>query len=580
MIATVLVLASWLTLAVIVVGSGLLSARLVGASNSTRIWFSTGIWWGLGLLTTATLVLSLLLPLRSAATAGILIGFAAVVSVPGWWLAISQYRQQKSRLHPSGWALLLIVAVSAAIVYLAFKTTGPASNYDTGLYHYGMIRYAGDYGTVPGLANLFLPFGYANAQFPLAAVLTNGPWGIEGWRLLNGLVFVLVAWELILRLSTRKWTWGTYIVVIGVGAISLPLVGMADSLVTSPTSDTSVLLLTIVSAAYFCDLLENRNHLAPRVSVVIVTTALAVAQRPTMLVFAAGMALATIAMLATRKQFRYLSIQFWTMSGFWLGTLGAIQVVRDYLLSGWLIYPLSLFHWNVAWLARDPVNLRDATLAAARNPLDPDGYQVAHSWNWLVPWLQRLPSQWESWFLLVGLAIAALSLLSAHLHGRGLLSVPLLAVALFPSLIAIIAWFVASPPSFRFAWGPIFLVPIIIISWSWLNLPRRTHMQALTMVAVSLALLGVTTYSMLFRNQLAERNTTSFVTIGPLSIGYSIAPLPDVPTAQRTMESGLVVQEPVVGDQCWSNYPLCTIFMGDKIGLLGQEIAEGFVTLP
>jgi len=580
MIGTVLVLASWLTLATIVVGSGLLSARVVGAASSLRIWLSTSIWWGLGLLTLITLGLSLLLPLRSAATAGILVGFAAVLSAPGWWLAISQFRRRKSRLRPSGWALLLIVAVSAAIVYLAFKATGPATNYDTGLYHYGMIRYAGDYGTVPGLANLFLPFGYANAQFPLAAVLTNGPWGIEGWRLLNGLVFVLVAVELFLRVSARRLSWGTYVLVIGVGAVSLPVIGMADSLVTSPTSDTSVLLLAIVSAAYFCDLLEKRGHLAPRLSVVIVTTALAVALRPTMLIFAAGMALAIIVVLATRHQFGHLNIRFWTMSGLWLGALGTIQIVRDYVLSGWLIYPLSIFGWDVPWLARDPVNLREATLAAARNPLDPDGYQVAHSWNWLVPWLQRLPSQWETWFLLVAFVISALSFVWTQLHGRNLLSIRLLAVALFPSLAAIIAWFVASPPSFRFAWGPIFLVPIIVIAWSWLNLPRRTHMQAFTMVAVSLALLGVTTYSMLFRNQLAERNTTSFVTIGPLSIGYSIAPLPNVPTAERTMELGLVVQEPIVGDQCWSNYPLCTIFMGDKIGLLGEDIAEGFVTLP
>lgn len=580
MVGVVLVLTTWLILAAIVVGSGLLTAHFVGASSSMGTWFSTAIWWGLGLLTLATVALSLLLPLRSAAAAGLLIGSAAALSLPGWWLAKTQIRRKKPRLRLSGWPLLLTVSVTAAIVYLAFKATGPATNYDTGLYHYGLIRYTGDYGTVPGLANLFLPFGYANAQFPLAAVLTNGPWGIEGWRLLNGLIFVLVALELILRIRGRRWTWGTFVLVIGVGAVSLPLVGMADSLVTSPTSDTSVLLLVLVSAAYFCDLLEKRSQLSSRLSVVIVTTGLAVALRPTMLVFAAGVALAITIVLATRRQFGELDWRFWSMSGLWLGALGAVQITRDYFLSGWFIYPLSLFHWNVPWLARDPVNLREATLAAARNPLDPDGYQVAHSWNWLIPWIQRLPNQWETWFLAVAFVISALSLIGAQLQGRKLLSLRLLTLAVFPSIAAIIAWFVASPPSFRFAWGPIFLVPIIVIAWSWLNIPHRVRMQGFTVATVSVALLSVTAYSMLFRNQLDERNATGVVTLGSLNIGYSIAALPDVETVERTMESGLVVREPLVGDQCWSNYPLCTIFMGEKIGLLGHDIGDGFVTLP
>lgn len=580
MISTALVLATWLILTAIIAGSGLLSARFVGDSPPARLWFGAALWWGLGLLTTAILALSLLLPLRSPTATGLLIGFAMLLSMPGWWLAFRFVKGSGAHFPFPRSSAVVAAMLVLAIGYLAFKVAGPATNYDTGLYHYGMIRYAGDYGTVPGLANLFLPFGYANAQFPLAAVLTNGPWGVEGWRLFNGLIFVLVCTELMLRVETRRWTWGTFVLMIGIGAVSLPIIGMADSLVTSPTSDTSVLLLTLVASVYFCDLLQGRDYLGTRLSVVIVTTALTVALRPTMLVFAAGMAAAIAAVLTKRGHFAELGPRFWAISGLWLGALGALQVARDYVLSGWLIYPLSVFGWNVPWLARDPVNLRDATLAAARNPLDPDGYQVAHSWNWMVPWIQRLPTQWETWLLLVALVVSATSLLWTRKHGRGRLSLRLLAVALLPAGVAIVAWFAASPPSFRFAWGPLFLVPITIIAWSWLNLPKLPRIQGLTILAVSLAILSVTAYSALFRNQLSERTSAGFVTLGSWSIGYPIAPLPDVEVADRTMEGGLVVQEPVVGDQCWSNYPLCTIFMGEKIGLLGEDIRDGFVTLP
>ena len=60
------------------------------------------------------------------------------------------------------------MALAAAVVYLAVAALGPVTNYDSGLYHLGAIRYAADFATIPGLANLYFPFGYGNAEFPLA----------------------------------------------------------------------------------------------------------------------------------------------------------------------------------------------------------------------------------------------------------------------------------------------------------------------------------------------------------------------------------------------------------------------------
>jgi len=160
------------------------------------------------------------------------------------------------------------------------------------------------------------------------------------------------------------------------------------------------------------------------------------------------------------------------------------------------------------------------------------------------------------------------------------LSLRMLTGAVVPSLVAIVAWFLVSPPSFRFAWGPIFLLPTIIIAWSWMSLPRRTSSQTFAVLTVSSVIVSVTAFSVLFRSQIEARTDSGVLALGFVEIEYPVAPLPDVPTAPRTMESGLVIQEPISGDQCWANYPLCTIYMGDKIGLLGRDIADGFVTLP
>jgi hypothetical protein len=102
--------------------------------------------------------------------------------------------------------------------------------------------------------------------------------------------------------------------------------------------------------------------------------------------------------------------------------------------------------------------------------------------------------------------------------------------------------------------------------------------QGVTVALVSFAILAVTLFSALFRNQVAEKIAIGSWTLGSLNLNYSYAPLPDVATTQRTMASGLVVQEPIIGDQCWSNYPLCTYSMGDDIAFLDNSIENGFIT--
>lgn len=301
---TLLVLGTWVILVGILMGAGLIPAIASAPHADANTHLRASLWWGLGVATLLVLVVGLFVPLGSA-SAGLLIGGPLLVLSGAGVIRLARRRPLRLALkRPRGSASLVLVSLVAMVVYLAYKTLGPATNYDTGLYHWGLIRYLSDFGNVPGLANLFLPFGYANAQFPLAAALTSGPWQAEGWRLLNGLLVVLVSVDLALRIVGRRWTWGTFTLLVGITGASLPLVAMADSIVTSPTSDTSVLLLTLVSTVYLADVLDryskasrvsqslvNQERLALNLGVVLVTTGLAIAMRPTMLAYALGVAL-------------------------------------------------------------------------------------------------------------------------------------------------------------------------------------------------------------------------------------------------------------------------------------------------
>lgn len=589
---TLLVLGTWVVTGALVTGTGLVPALTSAPRAGTVAQLRASLWWGLGVATLIVLVVGLFVPLGSA-EAGLLIGgLLLVLSGAGVLLLVRRRPLRLTLRRPRGSVWIVLVSLVLMVAYLAYKTLGPATNYDTGLYHWGLIRYLSDYGNVPGLANLFLPFGYANAQFPLAASLTSSPWQADGWRLLNGLLVVLIAVELAWRLVERRWTWGTFTLLVGIAGISLPLVAMADSLITSPTADTSVLVLTLVSTVYLADALDrssavsqvSHERLALNLGVVVIATGLTVSMRPTMLAYGFGIAVVVGAVMlgrpSQRRPLRGAPALALALPPLWLLGLGAVQVYRDYLLSGWLLYPLSVFSWDVAWLGRDPTALREATLAAARDPSSSDSYATAHSWDWIGAWFSRLPAQWEPWFLLSAVMVLVLVVLWARQVGRFPARPLALALALLPGGLAVVAWFIASPPSFRFIWGPLFSLFFVIIGAAITAIQRSGRSVTVVLVGVAVVVLAVTSFSAIFRNLGSEYTGEATWFLGPMQVTYPLAPVDPVPTRTITMVTGLVIQEPVSGDQCWASYPLCTFSMGDRIGLLGDTIADGFVTAP
>ena len=593
LVGTLLVLSTWLLLGALIVSTGLAASLVIAPRTGVVSLLRSGLWWGLAIATLLVLLVGLFAPLGSVAAGLAIVGALLILAVLGVALLIRRRPTKVFVQRPGGAVWLVLVSLALMTSYLAYKTLGPATNYDTGLYHWGFIQYFSDFGNVPGLVNLFLPFGYANAQFPLAAALTSGPWQFEGWRLLNGLVVTFVVLELFWRLLERRWTWGTFTLLVGIAGVALPLVAMADSLVASPTSDTSVLLLTLVLTVYLVDAIDSRSlrsqqgpeRFVLNLGVVAVVTGLTVAMRPTMLAYGAGVALVVAVVLWRRRMTfgvagRTTVLVGVSLPGLWLLAVGGLQVYRDYLLSGWLLYPLSIFSWDVPWLGRDPVNLRDATLAAARDPYAADGYQVAHSWEWLGAWIARLPTQWEPWFLLASVIVLVTAGLWARHVDRFQSPPRALLLSLVPGTLATVVWFVASPPSFRFIWGPLFSMFFVVIGAAVLAVYRTGRSVTVVVAGAAIVVLAVTSFSVLFRNLNSEYTGEAQWSLGPLNVTYDLAPVPEAPTRPITMVTGLVIQEPEYGDQCWASYPLCTFSMGDRIGLMGDTISDGFFTAP
>lgn len=575
---------TWAFVVVLVSAYGRLSALTVGRSATPDTAWRAGLWWGLAWLTVVVVAVNLVVPLGSGSAAVTVIGLGAVLALAS--VAVRRMAWPRWR-RPSGWTAAFIGSVALAVAYLAVKALGPVTNYDSGLYHLGAVKYAHEFATIPGLATLYFPFGYANAQFPLAALLGNGPWDGVGYRLLNGAIVVLALVELGSRLLNRRWSWGTLTLLFGMSAVLVPLVAMADGIVTSPTSDTSVMILTVVSSSYLADALSRRHGFALNAGVAVVLASLTVALRPTMGVFAV-VTLLVVGVVAWRRRPGSPAAArgprvAWVLPALVVAVLALVTILRDRVLSGWLLYPLSAVSFDVPWRADDATGWRDATLAAARDPLSPDGYVTAHSWGWIGPWIDRLPTQWETWFVAVGLLTTIGAVIWAHRLSGFPRRWQMLLLLMLPSAAAVMAWFVLSPPSFRFIWGPLFSLLLLPLGGAVHALVRvgrgstnRPRARDLALMACTASVLLVTLFSVIARHQVETIDEEREWVLGPVSLTYAVTPIPLPDVVPVEMSTGLVLTTPVDGEQCWDNYPLCSFSMGNDIGLLGPSIQDGF----
>lgn len=601
-----LVLVTWVLALLVIIAIGapwaMLSqslSRCGSLSRHRRSWLRPSLWWGLAASIAAVQAVGLVLPLRSAAAGVVILVLAAgsgVVALvirartrvvrgagPGTAEPGTAQPRTAERHRPSGAERLstavMLGAAALTVLVFAAAALGPVTNYDSGLYHLGAIAYAGDYATIPGLANLYFPLGYSTSTFPMAAVLGNGPWNGQGFRLLNGFIIVLALADLALRLrrrSLRAVSPGALVLLVGLAVALLPLLWMPDYWVTSPTSDTGVLILTVVCTAALTDAVMRTRAWRSSALTCVVVAALVVTMRPLMSFFAAGVVAVVVVLAIRRRPLR------WLIHAIPLGVLvialAVVQTLRDVRLSGWIQYPLSVLPVDVPWRAADPVLNRTATLGAARDPNDL--WNAAQGWRWVGAWVLRLPGQWETPLLAALLLVTAGVLLLVHRAGAGF---PMRRVLLIlaPAVLTVIVWFAASPPSFRFAWGPIFSLLVVPLGVGLYVLARSPRARwgslmswGVTTAAAGIAVLAVV--SLLMRVQPLQRPDVIAWSVGGLRVDVPAAQAPQVSTHLLTLDGGLTVLVPADSDQCWATYPLCTPQVDMSVVQLGPGLADGF----
>lgn len=571
-----LVLLTWATCAAALSVIGLPLAAFTQRGSLGAHDLRRGMWWGLLVVTVLAYLLNQYWPLASVQVAWFLVlllaastGVLVVMVLQRGWNRTLRWRAQ---------AWILASGIGVAMAYLAVAALGRVSNYDSGLYHLGAVRYAAEYATIPGLANLFFPLGYGNGVFPLAGLLENGPWASEGFRLLNGLLITVVVADLALRAASRRWSVGFFVLLGGVVTLLVPMIPLADYWVTSPSQDSAAFALTVAASAAFADAVAGRRNWVPEAVGAAALGILLILLRPTMVTY-----LATMVALITVMRWRRgadRSPAFGRAAALTTAlalVAGLAAAWRDYVLSGWLQYPLSLVAFDVPWLAPDPVNERLATLGYHRDPSDLWG--AAEGFAWIPAWVARLPQQWEIVaVMVVGVASAAALVWAVRvgpLRWRGAV------VATTPSILSVLVWFVATPPSFRFAWGPVFTCLTVPLGWALWRLYRSGALGPKRQLAlVSVVTLGLVTVSLGSAAMRLMPGTISDSREWDLGIRipYAVAPLPTASLTSGVLPGGVTLQMPLDGEQCWSAFPVCTPRFSSSLRSRSDDVADGFVS--
>lgn len=552
---------SWLFSCFIAIGAGLVVLRLVHRDRRYvgPVILRVALWSGLSLITLIVLLWNLFLPFADAGALVLGAGLLGVAAV-GW---IAMFPNLRIPSPPPWGVITLLIGLCSGSFALAVLSLGIPINYDSGLYHLGAISYARDFGTIPGLANLHDRFGFNSSVFPLAAFLDAGMWQGEGFRLVVGVFMLAMAIDLSLRLleKGKKTTAANMTLVISLTALWIYVLLAPGSLIASPTGDTIVVALVAISVVYLLDALARSEPWGFAAGVAIVTAALAGTMRPINWLF--WLAVFVIALILARRRRALRSL---VTAGILSGILVATMLVRDAILSGWLLFPFDRLPIPVDWRYPTPELTSMAITAWGRAPHKPYEFALT-GYDWLIPWIRSLSRDWFILCLLVLVIMCAVLLIMRRPPKS------ILFVAMIPPLMVMPAWLVLAPDP-RFAWGQILLlgtVPVAIL------LQETPISQVTFPLAGTVLVVGIVAAFLRGGFAIVAKDVRpQLTTLGLVQVTLLLAPPLSEEVTRTPLSDGTLTIEPS-GDQCWTQFPLCRPSgSSPDIELRGEGIVSGF----
>lgn len=566
-------MASWLLLLALCAPVGLAILALCQAGSlldrlADRLVLAA--WLGVVALSSLLLAAALVVPLTPLVGGSLATGLAALSLVGARTRsAAAELLAAASPGFVVGGALLAMVLAVLGSRELSFQEI---ALYDTGVHHYGAIRWLSEFGAVRGLALTYAAHGYGSSWFALAAPFDFGVFQGRSHGVTGGFVTWLAtlhAAVLVARVLGSRARPADWFLLVGYG-ILLAVMGRWGILVT-PVADLPFLLLTVVVAWSLLVFSQpdpkiggpsQQRTFAWRDGRVV----------PLLLAGgAANLKLSALPLLGIAALF-YAFRPRASLRRFCLAALVSallLSPVASYgmISSGCALYPASVFCVDVPWAVVPADAHAHASVIrdwARWSGAAPAG---ASAWNWLGPWTSTHPGT-AGLCLAALLAGAALLVMPGAESPRGRLWV--LAVAGTG-----LAFVMARAPEARFGLLSYGALPVALLAIRWRSTRRRALLPAWAAASPASTFAGVAVLA-------AGLSVPAFLLPGfPFNPGHALRVmaaavqgdrsagrvagfhfwLPSsmpaaVPLEYRTI-NGVRYARPARGDQCWGVELLC-----------------------
>jgi hypothetical protein len=557
------ILLTWTVVAIILIGIGSLVLRRFAA----EFQLTDSFWMGLALSVTFLEVWSCFSPVNPAS--GILL---CCLGAAG--LAINRLTLLRQIKLVWKTARSTFVPYLVVVLFLALRVSGPCDYYDTGLYGAAAVRWIQTYPVVPGLANLHGRLGFNSSVFLCIASLNQWLWKGLAFHLFTGLLIAAI-WSVILRALSRltfnsssspaDWFYSI---------IGIPLAfWTARGVLVGTLTDEPATSLCLAGVGILLEELqpkdaEGDSGLAPaRLLVATTLFALALTFKESTIIFV---------FLAWCLAFRWICFPPTPTVDRRTHIVGAIGFstaiilpwcVRGILLSGYPFFPSSIFSLPVGW--RVPPSIARWYFVGARSWGRMPDVELADTrgYAWFRPWLEHALRDRASFQAPVLICLVALAVVLGLWFLKKNLSIYPWLWLLLPSLAGTVFWFAASP-AFRFGLFAIWTTTGTLGAWAIVSLqsalPRlpSTRMILTGLFALSVWCLISFGWKPPYQRLLASP---------------ALMQLPESPLIIRQTLSGLTVQVPKEGNQCWDVPLPCTPYFDETLRLRkSSSLRSGF----
>lgn len=547
------VIACWTIWSAAFVGFGLIGERFF-RPPAVQLSF-TRFWTGLALVTFFLQIWHLFLPVDWKASAVVLlIGFAGIGS---------RFKGALGCLADLSRRRFLLLSVSALALWVANISLRAPWNYDSGLYHFQMIRWLNEYAIVPGLGNLHMRLAFNQSYFLYPALLNVSPFFLKGYQAANSLLFLALVGQLLFR-SINPLIGSAELRIFSILMSAMVVKqGLRESL-SSPSPDFAIFIFGVVIVLWLVEcLVYYRGRTAldrSTFAAVLLVACCGVTFKLSFL--AVALSVGTLLLwLVWKTSETGPSALIASAAAICISFL-AVWAARGVIISGYPLFPMTFAGMELDWRVPAPQANETARLVyswARKRGESPE--RVLNDSTWLKSWINKNArnANVNRPILLFVICLGALPCLHYAYRSKSVLS-GLSLLPLAPPTLWLLFWFLTAPdPRFASAafnllaaWSATLLLVQLwaICRWNQPWLIRASVVIAILLVAPRVIKNGAPT--------------------------MCIGAIPAPPLEQVTTRSGLILYVPRTNDQAW-NAPLPSApFTNPSLETRSKILQDGF----